>query len=506
MSKLDLQNRTPSVTRTPDFRNRVERRYDVLNNVPKTPVQILADCWKPLGETDTEYTDCYLIDQKVIGQLGDSRNPNADPPVLVRTFEQLNGLSETLIGEPSVIMDQYGHQNVVLEYWQLNVGTAIYQIPGTTAAPSPFTNCILKNEERTNNGTLRKITRTYADHGILSDTEELRFGGKVVVRSLTYLNQVPPTPSGWTLATTSVEFPSGLAVYRYGFVNGGGGGGGAGGVISQEIRYGESLDQGASSGTTITTIKQISAPTVNTNPITTPSGSVLIDVSYEEDTGFKIWTGVYAKGTGTVDVETQAREDGSLVYEVTTLSMTDEVPAYPGAGTGYSVLLTHTKRDGYIVNKATWIKLPSTVTYRRQVEFDNPGLAYFVGTELILQPGAKLQKLGSIEVSFSATQDTTAPFFVQQWGGFIETYTPTDTGVAVNNQFGLNGYLTTANSSSGTGLYKGVTCTAWAYQRFASVPSALPTGATLIGVDNVPYLVDISGTMIFKITKTSVTL
>lgn len=829
MADIDLQNRAPTVIRTPDFRERVERRYDVLNNIPKSPVEILAKCWLPLGTTDEKYTDCYLIEQKVEGQNGNSREPCVDPPVLVRVFEQLDGLNETLIGEPGVVMDQYGRRSVILNYWQLNVGTATYQVPGQTAAPVPFNDCILKTEERTNDGTLRKIQRTYIDSGILDDTQELRFGGKLLLRELTYLNEIPPTPSGWTLVTQSTEFVDGLPVYKYGFANGGGGGGGAGGVISTDIQYNMSPDEGTT-GVTVTTIKYISAPSVVVNPITPPGGSVLIRVSYEDEAGYRLWTAVYAdgqgtvsssietkeggrlkiyritainaapstpaatiggtvtlidavtkngtdaadgtviydytwaegngevsrqteyrqsidegtagltlttirhltalstvvnpitppassilvsvsfnnqdgyklwtatyargtgtvttstefknggnlviyrivalgtppstpgstiggtvtliqetertedgytlydyqwaegkgtistgtqtknggqliiysitalgtapsapsptiggtvtlidtvvreqdgyqlfdytwaegkgeisrdteyqqsvnggtdgltlitirhldalsvtsnpitppggtiltsegstkqdgyriwtatyaKGTGVVNTEEYSREDGSIVTEVTSLSAAAATPAGPGGG--YLVRLQNEVQAGRYRNIATYITPPDTVVYRRQVEFQMPGLAYFSGTDLILQPGALIRSLGEIEVSFDTAQDTTDPFTVEQWGGFIETYTPTDTGIAINNQFGLIGYLCDSNSSSGTGMYKGVDCTAWSYQRFASIPDTPPTGDTIIGVDNVPYLTALDGTMVFKRTVTTITL
>ncbi len=504
VSYLDLQNRSPSVTRTPDFRNRVERRYDVLNFVPKSPAEILAKCWLPLGTTDDEYTDCYLIDQKVEGQEGDSRKPTADPPVLLRVFEQLDGLNETLIGQPGVEMDQYGDQIVSYEYWQLNVGTAIYQVPGTTAAPAPFSTCILRKETRTNDGTLRKILREYTTGGILSDNERLLFGGKLLLRELKYLNQVPPTPSGYTLTTHSTEFVDGLPVYTYGFVKAGSDG--LGGGIGQSIHYGQSVDEGVTAGTTTTTLKFVTDQTVSTNPFTAPSGTVLIDISYEDEAGYRLWTGVYVKATGTVRVDADFRPDGSIAYTVTTLSMADATPAYPGSGTGYNISLTHSKRDGYIENVGVWIKPPGSVAYRRQVQFPYPGLAYFVGTDLILQPGTTQELLGTVTVSYSTSQDTTTPFTVTQWAGFIETYTPTDTGIAVNNQYGLNGYLAAGVTISGSGTYKGVAVTAYSATRFASTPATLPTGPTTISVENEPYLTDIAGTMVFKRSVTTVTL
>ncbi len=504
--KVDLQNRAPTVTRTPDFRNHVERRYDVENSVPKTPAAILAECWLPLGTADAQYTDCYLIEQRVEGQNGDFYKPCDFEPILVRIFEQLDGTNETLIGQPSVVVDQYGNTSAIYEYWQLNLGTAIYQVPGTTTAPAPFTDCVLKTEERTNDGTLRKIRRTYINRGLLSDTERLLFGGRLILRELTYLNQIPPTPSGWVLTTQSTEFVNGLPVYRYGFVNSGGGGGGAGGAIGISTRYDQSVDQGATTGTTVTTIRQISDPSVAVNPIATPSGMVLISVGYEDDTGYRLWTAVYAKGTGTVVTRVYGREDFSLVYEVTSLGAASATPAYPGSGTAYLVSLTHDVDSGYFINRATYIKPPPTTAFRKQRVFPMPGLAYFVGTDLILQPATEQTLLATETVSYDVTQDTTTPFSVTKWAGFTETYTPTDTGIAINNQFGLNGYLATGTTIFGSGTYKGVDCSAYTATRFASSPTSLPTGTTTIGVMNEAYLTDINGVVVFRRTVTTVSL
>jgi len=135
-----------------------------------------------------------------------------------------------------------------------------------------------------------------------------------------------------------------------------------------------------------------------------------------------------------------------------------------------------------------------------------PGLAYFVGTQLVLQPSTVLELLGTVTVSYSTAQDTTTPFTVSQYSGFIETYTPVDTGIAVNGQYGLNGYLATGVTISGSGLYKGVNTTSYSATKFASTPAALPSGVTTVSVENEPYLTSIGGTMIFKRSVTTVTL
>jgi len=268
VSNLDLQNRAPTVVRNPDFRLTVQRRYDVLNWVPKSPADILSICWKPLGTVDEKFTNCYLIDQKIEGQLGNFYEPCKLPPVLLRTYEQLDGFNETQVGQPGVIIDQYNNRSIVIDYYQLNVGTSTYQIPGTTPAPSPFSDCLLKTEERTNDGTLRKIRRTYISSGQLSQDDEIKFGGKVQLRTITSLGVEPATPSGWTLINKGIDFINGRQVYKYGFVLGDG-------LIEQVIN---SRQDGLREVTNISFGNKV-----------TPSGVVLKD-EYRESDGYRIYT------------------------------------------------------------------------------------------------------------------------------------------------------------------------------------------------------------------------
>lgn len=347
VANIDLQNRAPAVTRTPDFREHVERRYDVLNWIPKTPADILAECWKPLGTLDDEYTNCYLIEQRVEGQNGDFYAPCKYPPVLVRVFEQLNGTAETQVGDPGVVMDQYGNQSVIIDYWQINLGTATYQVPGFTPAPAPFTDCLLKNEERTNDGTLRKIRRTYIDSGILSDTETLKFDGKLVIREITAIGLTPPTPAGWTLVTTSTEFVNGREVVRVGFANagGGGGGGGSGGVVSEDTQYNISPDQGTT-GVTVKTIRWVSNPDVVVNPIPSPgAGYELIREGCTDEDGYRMWESVFASGQGTITSDKDIKEGGKLiVYSITSINAPPSAPS-PTIG-GTVTLITQNQRNG----------------------------------------------------------------------------------------------------------------------------------------------------------------
>lgn len=511
MAYCDNRNRAPTVERLPDQRLRVSRLFDVLDIIAKDPAGLLAEVWLAWGTPDVEFPNVRLIRQDVQGQANpDPQNPTAIPPKLVRIYEEIPANDQVIVGNPSVTFDQYGNKIVAIEYLQFSAGTSSYSyVVGTTAAPAPFAACILKFSEASNDGTLIRTKRTFTDGGQLSDDERLLFGGKLIIRELTYLNQVPPTPTGWTLATQSTEYINGLPVYKYGFTNASAAGGG--GAIGTDIRYSQSVDLGVTKGVTITTIRQISALTVTTNPTTPPASSILIRQGYEDDSGYRLWTVVYAKGLGLVDTITTAREDGSLVYDVTELGAAAAIPAYPGSGTGYNTTLSQEPNDGYFVNRARWIKPPGSRTMKVQIDdYPYPGLAYFIGTQLVLQGPVKRRLIADMVIDYSTSQVSTTPFTISSYASFFYTYTTTATpdvpSQTVQGSQALTGYLATGSTVFGTNSdYNGVLCDTYSATRVASSPTAPPSGATVLAIENVAYLTDISGTVVYRRAVTSFT-
>lgn len=344
---------------------------------------------------------------------------------------------------------------------------------------------------------------TYAKGtGTVLTQVETKNGGKLILYHRIALGSAPTPPSATisgtvTLIDSAQRKDSGYDVFDYTWAEGNG-------EISRDIDYSQSVNQGTA-GLTRTVIRHLTAVSVTTDP-TSLAGSINIGFSKVDQDGYRLWTSTYAKGTGTVSSTSYGREDGSVVYEVTDLGAAAATPSYPGSGTGYLVRLAQDVSSGCFINRATYVQLPASIEFRENVDFPMPGLAYFSGTDLILQPPTVRRPLAKITVDHSATQATDVAFTVTTWAGFSEVYTPTATGIPVNAQYGLNGYLAAGVTISGAGTYKGVSCTAYSATKFASSPAALPTGDTVLHVKNGVYLTTVAGTVIFKRTVTRATL
>lgn len=229
MSRVDLRNRAPTIDRLPDSRIRISRTYDVINFAIFTPVELAAEVWLPWGTPDTKYPVALLVKQDVKGQhpagsgmrADPTISPEKHPPLLERIFEQIDPSLETAVGNADVNIGADGLITVKQDYLQFSTGTAIYGVPGVTPCPPPWdTQCVLKDDERTDDGTLRRIKRVFISQGLIKQKFEYRNNGELVIQTLTYVNQIPPTPSGFTLIDSNVENPGFLPVFTYTFAKG----------------------------------------------------------------------------------------------------------------------------------------------------------------------------------------------------------------------------------------------------------------------------------------------
>lgn len=396
---LQEVNRAPAVSVLPDLRHQIQRRYDIVDwqATFKTLAEFEAAVQLPWGTEDDEYPGLRLIKQDVVGSVENpNKSPNDPPPYLLRVYEQIPRNDRVIVGLPNVNFDQYGRKYVVFNYVQFSDGTTTYaDTVGTTAATPPYSACILKSIDGDDNGTVKRTKLTFVDSGELSRDFELNFGGNLIILTITSLNEIPATPAGYTLWGPGVEYVQGLPVYKYRFsaVNGGGVPG-----TAAEISRSYYDSQGgtvqfdptaptAGVGAVKAVIKYITAPTVTTNPIPLPSGFVLIGLDEEDAQGYKVWTGTYGFGSGTVDTQVETHNDGALLIQ--TIVALGAPPSTPG---GYTLISAESRNaDGWIIYtyrfaNGTGIVLSGTETkeggklilYRR-TEF-NPSNVYSPAT------------------------------------------------------------------------------------------------------------------------------
>lgn len=352
MAKLDLQNRAPKVERLPDQRLRVTYVYDVLNFIAKTPAQLIAEVWKDWGTADDKYPDCRLIKQDITGQIDNPYpTPNKAPPQLVRVFEQIPETDEVAVGNPGVLIDQSNVTTVTQDYLQFSSAPPNYFTIGVSLAPYPHFDCVCKTDERTDDGTLKRIRRTFINSGILTTNDEEKNNGKLSIQTVTSVNVIPTTPSGYIVIDQKVDSPNGVPIYTYTFAKGSG-------QISYDTEYRLSTDEGVN-GMTIITIRYLSDPSVDSNPITSPGVAfVLVSINKDDQDGYRIWTAIYGSGTGVVISSIELRNNGKLViYSKTSINETPDAPSPTISGT--VVLVSSSNRhdrfhEGVILYEATW--------------------------------------------------------------------------------------------------------------------------------------------------------
>ena len=493
----------------PDERKRLTRFVSWKQN-SELPLQLTYS----YGDEDvfdnppTGWEGLRLIDAQSDYSL--SNNGAGNDPIIRLTYEQISATGETQVGGTETTVLDDGRVSRTLSYIQFS-NVSYTPTPAGTAGSGGF----LIGETANDNGSVRTIRRTYVESGLLAQVDETKNNGKLLIRTLTYAITTPPTPSGYTLISENKRGPDGYEILTYTFAKGDG-------EISRDESYQQSVDQGGT-GLTFIVIRHLTASSVSSNPISTPSGFILAGVDRNDQDGYRVWTANYARGTGTIVTDVTGRSDGSIAYTVTTLSASPATPTYSGGGTAYLTDLTNSLGNGFYTNRAAYIKPPATDTFKRQVSFQNPGAASFgSGTQLTLQPPCTQTLLADMEVSYDETQISDTPFTVTAYAAFFDSYVPylnpgisptpgvapTDkrTVAPVASSKGLNGYLSGATGITDTNdYYNGVFCQRYDATLLSSIPSTGPSGATVIGVDNDVYLTATDGTVVYRRTKTSYT-
>jgi hypothetical protein len=325
--------RKPDIDVLPDGRIRITR-YVAAGHGDRDNGEVT----EAIGTQDSGLTTALLVKRAMGVETG--------KPAIIKTYEVRSASAETQVGLPDVSYGDNGLRTVVQDFVQMSTGTYTPGTVGTTTAPTDA-GCVLQQEQMQDDGTTRQIRRVYISKGLISQSDETKNNGALLIKTLVYLNDAPSPnpPSGYTLVSTQVASPNGLETTTYTFASGTG-------KISQDD---ETKNNGA---LLIRTIRQLSLPAVTTNPISTPSGYTLVSENYAEQDGYKIWSASYAQGTGQISQDDETKNNGALLVRSIRYLSIPSVSTNPIATpSGYTLVSeNYAEQDGHKVWSASYAK------------------------------------------------------------------------------------------------------------------------------------------------------
>ena len=474
------QARKPLAERLPDGRKRLTRYFKPtttgtipleLNFTPGT-----ADPWTastdgaPTGWTGLLSTYVQMRDS----ERGFPQGAEDDKPVVQVVFEQISASGETQTGGTPQTQLPSNRQQVEFSYVMFSSSTYTPQTPGSSTAPSPFTSYYLWEEKAEDDGTLRNIVRTYQTAGTVATDDESLQNGALLLKKIESFYTVPATPSGYTRIGTPVQNPNGYPSYTYTYAKGHG-------QVSQDdqtreggallIRTIEYLDVPSSSdpistpsgytifdehyvdrdgyriwtasfaqgngevsrrfvdsegGTTAFVpaspassskgamrciVTYLTPKSTTSNPTTGPSSFVFIGQEIEDRDGYRVWTVTYGFGTGLISELISSRNDG--LREVTDISLGTRT-----APSGIVIRDDYRNADGYIIYTVTSMQAAdggsatgATYSVERYVPFTYPGRAkpyagsygYFTTLDVFKGPPVTTPIKATVTISYQTT-------------------------------------------------------------------------------------------------------
>lgn len=275
------ETRTPEFQELPDGRKRLTRFFDLPNGTNITDALVeawgTADAGPATGPT-AGFANLRLVDQRL-----DKIN---EVSFYIKVYEELSATAEQQVGANTVIKLDDGRTAIQAEFLQFSSASATPGTVGADTAPGD-TSAFLQREEVANDGALRRIKRTYVYAGTISQNDETKHNGGLLLRTIVSVKDAPSTPSGYTLISAADNPKNGLPVHTYTFAKGAG-------VISQD-------DNTSNNGALLTrTTRYLTVPGAS-NPIATPpSGYTLTAADFSDQDGYRIWTVSYAQGSGEI--------------------------------------------------------------------------------------------------------------------------------------------------------------------------------------------------------------
>lgn len=387
--KLDLRHNRPKLTKLPDGRVRATFLYDVREWVARTNAEISAEVWLAWGTVGPgDYSSLRLVAQELDG-LDPQKNTSIP---LARVYEEIPASAEVQVGANAISTLEDGRKEVVAEFIQFSTGTYTPGTIGTTTAPGDAS-AFLRQEEMTDDGTLRRIKRSYVYSGTVSQTDETKSNGKLHLRTIVSVKTPPATPSGYTLVSTSVKNPNGIPIYTYSFAQGAG-------RISTDVAYKQN------GKLKITTIRFL-----DTDDGTTPAGLLINDDSKEDD-GFTLYTQGYAEvvGDGIISNSSETKNGGKLVlYRTVRLGSAPSTPAATIGGTVVSTSSNTRQEDFFTLYDYQWAEGVGEISRDTETRFNgmlqSVNIRYLTAASVSTQPTSDPLSGGTLTNEEKSDQD-----------------------------------------------------------------------------------------------------
>jgi hypothetical protein len=369
----------PEIDILQNGRRRVTRRFELGKNGNVDDV-----IYRAYGDADpatitsctTGYANLKLIAQKV------QPRRDKEASLLVQVFETLTGAWVPEIDDVEIV-EENGLRGVTRR---------LIALPGTdfsafVVGTSTYDGLTLTGLQVERTDGFWRLILGYGAAGVTSRSTNESNNGKLSTITIESRNEVPATPSGYVLVATQVVNEEGFETTRYTFVRGNG-------EISRQT---DTSNNGALS--TIS-IRHLSAPSVVTTPISTPSGYVLVSESVQEADGHRVWSASFARGDGQISEETQGQGD-STVKQIRYISAPSVLANPIPTPSGFLLLsVSMQEADGHRVWSASYGKGTDTTDFelnglRRvtQVRINAVGTSiagFVVGTSTITSGGDTL--------------------------------------------------------------------------------------------------------------------
>lgn len=270
MSFLNLKPaelRAPDAVALPDGRKRLTRFFKIAHTGVLPPELNFGWGTEDTGEAPDGWEGLRLVGRRLDDDFPLPGRSDTKP-VAILTYEQIHETDETRVGLDLIVHGEDGGFDVVREWVQFSTGTYVPQTVSSSTLTVLAQTVYLMKVEAPDDGTVRRIKRTYTTPGIIATNEQIKTGGKLVVKTITSVKTVPSTPSGFTLIGKPTQNPDGLPVYTYTYALGDG-------LVTEEIH---SRNDG---------LREVTHVALGTR--SAPTGVVVRD-DYTEDDGYIVYT------------------------------------------------------------------------------------------------------------------------------------------------------------------------------------------------------------------------